>query len=219
MNPTITILICVHSNTVEGDGYLVEALESIHNQTYKSFEVILVLDACWEHTKPMIHNTGLLENMKVVERPKKEGLSFAKNTGLSYVTTEYVCFLDADDLYEPTKIERQIEFIRDNPDVDFLGTHALNISKSDRKTKTNSCFNETHFVTHEDISSVIEIANVLTHGSMMIKMKSLKELGMYNNVKGQEDWDLWKRAIQRGYTFHQLSERLYVWCSGTSVPR
>ena len=54
---------------------------------------------------------------------------------------------------------------------------------------------------------------------MLIKMEALKELGYYNHVVGAEDWDLWKRAAKAGYKFHQLPERLYVWCAGSSVAR
>ena len=63
------------------------------------------------------------------------------------------------------------------------------------------------------------VENILTHGSMMIKKKCLIDLGGYNNVKGMEDWDLWKRAIKNGYKFYQISNRLYVYRLNTSVAR
>ena len=54
---------------------------------------------------------------------------------------------------------------------------------------------------------------------MIIRKKCIDELGGYNNIKGMEDWDLWKRAIEKGYKFHQLQDRLYVYTIGTSVNR
>jgi len=54
---------------------------------------------------------------------------------------------------------------------------------------------------------------------MMIKKKVLDNLNGYNNIKGMEDWDLWKRAINEGYLFKQLPERLYVYTLNTSVDR
>jgi hypothetical protein len=53
----------------------------------------------------------------------------------------------------------------------------------------------------------------------MIKKECLLELGGYNNIKGQEDWDLWKRAINNGFIFYQLPQRLYVYRLNTSVKR
>lgn len=214
----ITVLICVHSTNKQSDKFLLDALLSLRSQTYKDFKTIIVLDECWNKTKKMIENNIFYDDCLILERDKKEGLAYAKNYGLSFVDTEYVSFLDADDLYEPRKLEKQVEFIKDN-DVDFLGTHASNINISSREIKTPSCLNENTYITHEDITNALPNINPLTHGSMLIKMKALKELGYYNHVRGSEDWDLWKRAAKAGYKFHQLPERLYVWCEGSSVAR
>ena len=214
----ITVLICVHSKNEQNDKFLSEALLSLDSQTYKDFKTIIVLDECWGETKSMLEAIELNINFLVIERDKKEGLAYAKNYGLSFVDTEYVAFLDADDLYEPTKLEKQVEFIKDN-DVDFLGTHAWNNINNNRKIKTPSCFDVNSYNKHEEIVNKLLHENCLTHGSMLIKMKALKELGYYNHVKGSEDWDLWKRASKAGYKFHQLPERLYVWCAGSSVAR
>jgi len=214
----ITVLICVHSKNEQNDKFLSEALLSLDSQTYKDFKTIIVLDECWGETKSMLEAIELNINFLVIERDKKEGLAYAKNYGLSFVDTEYVAFLDADDLYEPTKLEKQVEFIKDN-DVDFLGTHAWNNINNNRKIKTPSCFDNNSYNTHEEIVERLFYENCLTHGSMLIKMKALKELGYYNHVVGAEDWDLWKRASKAGYKFHQLPERLYVWCAGSSVAR
>jgi hypothetical protein len=53
----------------------------------------------------------------------------------------------------------------------------------------------------------------------MIKKKVLDDLNGYKNIKGVEDWDLWKRAINNGYIIKQLSERLYIYTLNTSVAR
>lgn len=214
----ITVLICVHSTNEQNDKFLSDALLSLRSQTYKDFKTIIVLDECWNKTKMMLENIIFDDNFLILERDKKEGLAYAKNYGLSFVDTEYVAFLDADDLYEPIKLEKQVNFIKDN-DVDFLGTHASNINTSNREIKTPSCFDVNSYNKHEEIVNKLLHENCLTHGSMLIKMKALKELGYYNHVRGSEDWDLWKRAAKAGYKFHQLPERLYVWCAGSSVAR
>ena len=75
------------------------------------------------------------------------------------------------------------------------------------------------YETHEQIYNRIFQENVMTHGSMLIRKKALDELGGYNDVRGAEDWDLWKRAISAGYKFYQIQERLYMLTMGTSVAR
>ena len=153
----------------------------------------------------------------MLEKNTKEGLSYAKNYGLSKIDTDLVCFLDADDLYVETKLEKQIDYFKKN-DVDFLGTHALN-RELNNEVFFDSCFNSNDYLNHNEIEKIIDFENVLTHGSMMIKTECLKKLNGYNNVKGMEDWDLWKRAMKMGYKFAQISERLYVYTLNTSVPR
>lgn len=215
---TITILICVHSVTSTNDKLLVDALKSLENQTYKDFDVLIVFDECWQHTKLRVENTQFNLNLKFLEKEKKEGLAFAKNFGLKHINSEWIGFLDADDLYMPKKLEKQIQYIKNN-NVDFLGTLALNRKNINDKNYTNSCIQSNKFETHEQLKNILFTENVLTHGSMLIKKSALDDLGDYHHVIGKEDWDLWKRALNKGYKFYQLQERLYVWTFGTSVTR
>jgi len=145
-------------------------------------------------------------------------LANAKNFGLSFVDTSLVAFLDADDLYIENKLEKQIKFFEET-DVDFLGTQSWNINGDDENNIFESCFSLGTNETHDEISKNIYQENFLTHGSMMIKKICLDELGGYINIKGMEDWNLWIRALEIGFKFHQLQERLYIYRIGTSTTR
>ena len=213
---TITVLVCVHSTNDFYDTLLIESLKSLEKQTYKNFKTLIVLDQCWDRTEIRIKESIAIE-CDILTKKVKEGLSFAKNYGLSKIDTDIVCFLDADDLYTEDKLEKQINYFINN-DVDFLGTHALNRNIGSDNF-FDSCFNNNQYLEHDEIKNVIFLENVLTHGSMMIKKKVLDNLNGYNNIKGMEDWDLWKRAINEGYIFKQLPERLYVYTLNTSVAR
>ena len=202
---TLTILICVHSTNEFHDILLNKSILSLINQTYKNFKTIIVLDECWGNTKKMIESSNYNLDLKIVTRDKKEGLSYAKNFGLKYVDTEWVGFLDADDLYLPTKLEQQVNYIQNN-DVDFLGTHCWNINSIDDDILFPSCFDNNHNITHLEISNKIFTENILTHGTMLIKKQSIIDLGGYQNIRGAEDWDLWKRAINSGYKFYQIPD-------------
>ena len=214
----VTVLICVHSTNYDHDFLLVKSLKSLENQTYKNFKTLIVLDECWGNTKKIITHTNFDLDIEIQEKNKKSGLGNAKNFGLSFVETDLVAFLDADDLYCQDKLEKQLEFINNN-DVDFLGTQSWNIPKNDEQELFDSCFSLGTNETHDEISKNIYQENFLTHGSMMIKKTCLDELGGYRDIKGTEDWDLWKRAIEKGFKFHQLQERLYIYRIGTSTIR
>lgn len=212
----LTVLVCVHSNNELHDNLLIESLKSLEKQTFKDFDTVIILDECWKNTEKKILSEITL-SYKIFHKEKKQGLSYAKNYGLSKINTDLICFLDADDLYIENKLEKQLEYLKKN-DVDFLGTHALN-RELNNEVFFNSCFNSDEYLNHDEIEKILSIENVLTHGSMMIKTECLKNLGGYNDVRGMEDWDLWKRAIKSGYKFGQINDRLYVYTLHTSVAR
>ena len=217
-NLSLTVLICVHSKTNLHDELLIKALKSLESQTMKNFETLVVLDECWSQTKEIVLNSNLNLKINFLDKEFKNGLSEAKNLGLSNINTDLVAFLDGDDLYLENKLEKQIDFFMNN-EVDFLGTQSWNINGLNENNIFESCFKIGENETHEQIKTKLDFENCLTHGSMMIKMSSLKELGFYKNVTGMEDWDLWKRAVNYGFKFYQIQERLYTHRLGTSVPR
>jgi glycosyltransferase involved in cell wall biosynthesis len=214
----ISILICVHSKDSLHDNLLLNALSSLQNQTYKNFDVFIVFDECWSNTNSIIKDDYFFKINRLY-KSKKEGLSVAKNFGLKHITSDWIGFLDADDLYLPTKLEKQVNFINNN-DVDFLGTKTFYKNGSNLINSNQMYPWWTKYETHEELSNILkEKENVLTHGSMLIRKSCLDNLKGYRNIKGMEDWDLWKRAIRNGYKFYQIQENLYIYTIGTSVAR
>jgi glycosyltransferase involved in cell wall biosynthesis len=157
----------------------------------------------------------------LVVRHEKEGLAAAKNYGLKYCTGEWITYLDADDEWEPTKLEKQCAFIETHPDYDFVGTLAIDVY--DDGHIEPSCFQPGQFQTHEQIKARIAEENVMCHGSMMIRSSALQALGYYSTspgVLGKEDWDLWRRALlANNMKFYNLPERLYRYSMETSIER
>lgn len=213
----VTVLMAVHSKNESYDRLFLSALQSLENQTYKNFDVIIVLDECWNNTQNIL-NLVKLNIIKVIKRNKKEGLAFAKNEGLKFVNTEWVTFLDADDLYTPDKLEKQIRFISDNNDYDFVGTQSWN-KYNNNNILFDSCFKLGMYETHDEIKNKIYQENIMTGASMFCRMSAMRKLNFYHHIVGQEDWDLWKRAIENGYKLYQIQERLYVITLGTTVGR
>lgn len=218
---TLTILICVHSTNEFNDKLLNKSILSLVNQTYKKFKTVIVLDECWGNTIEMITSSNYDLDLTILTRDKKQGLSYAKNYGLYHIDTEWVGFLDGDDLYLPTKLEEQVKYIETN-NVDFLGTKSWYIDGLNEENLYPNWYltnEDTPFCeNHEDIKSKIFESNVLTHGSMLVRKQCINELNGYQDVRGMEDWDLWKRGISNNFIFHQLQNKLYIYRRGTSVP-
>jgi glycosyltransferase involved in cell wall biosynthesis len=153
---TLTILICVHSTNNFNDELLNKSILSLVNQTYKEFKTVIVLDECWSNTKEMITSSNYDLDLTILTRDKKQGLSYAKNYGLYHINTEWVGFLDADDLYLPNKLEKQVDYIMNNK-VDFLGTKSWYIDGLNEKnlyTNWDLTNNEIpNYENHEEIKS------------------------------------------------------------------
>lgn len=220
----ISTLICVHSQYKRYDDLLVHAILSIAQQTRRPDQLVIILDECWPSTDTRLGGLmvrEMFDAVLIVPRVKKEGLAAAKNFGLKHCTGDWITYLDGDDEWEPTKLEKQAAFVEANPDYDFIGTLAIDVFDSGRVQP--SCFNPGQYQEHDQIKKRLADENVMCHGSMMIRADALRVLGGYStapSVLGKEDWDLWRRAIfAKGFKFYNIPERLYRYSMETSVDR
>lgn len=216
---TISVLICCHSTDMEHDQLLQQALESLARQTFANFETVLVLDQCQESTKWLAEAYKDVLNLRIHERPHKQGLAVAKNFGIQRCSGDWIAYLDADDEWMDCKLEWQRNFLIENSGVDFCFTEAWDRMGG---VLTPNCFKVGQYDTHAKIAGRISQENIVCHGSALIRKVALENLGGYRtdrSVLGREDWDLWRRAIDAGFTFHKIPERLYIYTMGTSVTR
>jgi len=216
---TISVLVCVHSRDHEHDMLLQRALESLVRQSYASFETVVVLDECWEDTKGLVQSYASVLDIRIFEKPHKQGLAVAKNFGLQRCSGDWIAYLDADDQWMDCKLDVHRQWLIDHPEIDFCGTGAWDLIDG---AIVPNCFSVTQYITHDEIVARLPQENVLCHGSMMIRRISLQSVGNYSTERsclGREDWELWKRAVAAGFRFGKMPERIYVYSLGTSVPR
>lgn len=88
-------------------SYLPETVASVLNQTFEDYEVIVVNDGSKDDIKIWI--AQLADTRIKLISQENQGLSGARNTGIAHAQGEYVAFLDADDLWAPTKLEKQVQ--------------------------------------------------------------------------------------------------------------
>lgn len=119
------------------EKYLNRCIESVVNQTYKHLEIILV-DDCSQDRSPQICDEWAEkdERIKVIHKPKNEGLGFARNTGIENATGEYICFLDSDDYVALDLIEKSYQCASKNQaDLVLYGFYNVDVEgKIQRKT-------------------------------------------------------------------------------------
>jgi len=101
--------------TFNAEKYIRYTLQSVLNQSYQNWEMILVDDASTDETVKIISNFAEKDSrIKLFKLEKNSGNGFARNIALEKVTGKYIAFLDADDLWLPLKLEKQIQFLKAN---------------------------------------------------------------------------------------------------------
>lgn len=182
---------------------LAAALQSVRSQTFKDFQLLLVEDS----PSPSLNRPGYMDGTSI-EFGNFKGISRALNHGLGCSTAEYIARLDSDDLMAPGRLEQQVAFLDQNPDVAVVGTWVSTFGLRVQKWR--------YPTTHNAIEIGMAFKNELAHPSVMIRASALNEIeGPYRpDFEGAEDWDLWERLSARWkmacvpeyLTFHRLHE-------------
>ncbi|WP_404786563.1 glycosyltransferase family 2 protein [Altericista sp. CCNU0014] len=107
--PSVSVVIPAYN----AEQYIVETIESLQNQTFSDFEIIVSDDASTDRTVPIVREIG--DPRLTVISAENGGVSAARNRGIAVARGEFIAFLDADDLWDPDKLRLQVEALRENP--------------------------------------------------------------------------------------------------------
>lgn len=172
--------------------YIAEAIDSILNQTFSNFELIIVNDASSDNTESIITS---YRDPRIVYLKNETNLGVAKtlNYGLSVAQGEYIARMDADDISLPTRLEMQCNYLDANPLIAVLGTETETFLGNQI---ISSCGWSSHLPSH--IKKDLFFSCGIAHPSVMIRESILKEMNGYDpEYNGLEDYELWYRISQK----------------------
>ena len=181
MNPLVTILMPVYNS----QAYLTDAFASIVNQTYRNIEIIIVDDGCTDSSMDIVasfHDSRVV----VIKNRENIGLAASLNLAIKRSTGEFLARMDADDIAYPNRIEKQVNFLLENPTVDVLGAAMQYFGES---TFLN-LFPETH----DACKSYLLLNVCFGHPTVMFRKEVFTNPeNFYNPVFRQysEEYDLW----------------------------
>ncbi len=194
-----TILISVLIPTYNVEKYIRSAINSVINQTYINFEIIVVDDGSSDQTFSILEEIKKNEpRLKLFKNEKNLGIVKTLNFGLSVSRGEYIVRMDGDDLCHPKKIEKQLDCLLKNENIALIGCDVMSIDENNNilnyiKTSHNvKCTKKTL----NYISPVLHI--------WMCKKEIYNILGGYRELGGSEDYDFLLRLDNLGYTFYNL---------------
>lgn len=180
--------------------YLKKSIESILRQTYQNIEIIIIDSSDdTNKTKSLIH----LEDQRIrYYYRERNGLADALNYGIKNANGNYIARMDADDISEVNRIEKQVEFFKKSADISVLGTSFEIIDENDQvKSLVNAP------VSHDEIFAKLLFENPMCHPSIMFRKQVFSDGNRYRSVFS-EDYDLWTRLILK-YKFANLPEILF----------
>lgn len=107
--------------------YVVAAVESVLAQTFRDFEILVIDDGSTDETKEVLKKYG--DVVRYLYKPNG-GVSKARNYGIEKARGKYVAFLDADDLWMPEKLEKQVALLESNADAGLSYTSAITVDEN-----------------------------------------------------------------------------------------
>lgn len=207
----ISILLSVYNS----ENTVLDTLQSIKNQTYDKFEVIIIDDNSNDKSWQVIQNFCITDQrFHPYRNEENKGLPYNLNKALSLSKYNYIARIDADDICVENRLEIQYGFMRNNSMVDILGSNAFLIDANKKIIGKTNVPN-----THKEIITELRYKNPILHPSVMIKRKVLEDLKGFNEklLKAQ-DYDLWRRANKKKYIFNNLDNYLIMYRVETNKP-
>lgn len=181
----ISVILPTYKGASKGGGkYLKQAIESVLNQTYENFELIIINDGSTDNTEEIIK---AYKDIRIIylKHNTNKGPSAARNTGIKKATGEYIAFLDDDDYYYSTKLAEQLEFmLAQNSLFSFVGGILIDVKgELIKKTNYQNVNDPLYFFAHGLISCYPDY--------FMVKKEFLMKIGLFKeHLIGPEDFDL-----------------------------
>lgn len=180
--PIVSVII----PTFNRASMVLEAAQSVCQQTFQDFELIIIDDGSTD---------GTVEELKKIARPfhyrfqENQGVSKARNQGIQVARGKWIAFLDSDDLWRPQKLETQMRFFSEHPEARICQTEEIWIRNGRRVNPQKK---------HQKVSGPIFAPSLVlclvSPSAVMIQKKLFDQVGFFDEtLPACEDYDLWLR--------------------------
>lgn len=182
----------------ENPNYFNQAMESIwDSQTVKPDEIILVEDGKLSeelYKVIKVWKEKLTDTLKVISLAKNIGTGGAKREGLKHCRGDFIAIMDTDDISEPERFEKQLDFFKHNSEVDAIGTWISEIDEHNNVTRSVVKYP----TNNEELYNFFSVRDPIPHMTSMFRRRFFveKKVGYLSEVKMAEDTLLWYQAYK-----------------------
>lgn len=182
--------------------FLKETVENILTQTHKDFELLLIDDCSTDNTLE-VANTFSDSRIRVIKNEKNRGAGATRNKGIESAQSTYLAFCDADDIMMPNRLEQQLNFMEQHPEIDVCGSFVRLMNE-----KGDDIGKYTFPIEHDEIKVALFLRCAFQQSTAFIRRSRFVQSGLrYKENHFAEDFDLWANAVKQ-LKFHVLPEFL-----------
>jgi glycosyltransferase involved in cell wall biosynthesis len=205
MPPTVSINLCCYNS----EKFLEATLQSIFAQTYKDWELVIVNDGSQDSTEQIVQKHIAAGWPIVYYRQANAGLSRSRNQAIELSRGGFIALIDHDDLWEPTKLEKQMTLFAGQPRIGLTFTDALNLYPNG----ATDLYSARLAPYRGSVLIPLLLGDFIVCSTVVVRRAALAEVGVFNpNFKQAEEYDLMLRLAER-YEFDYVAEPLatYRW--------
>ncbi len=201
MNKTNNSTISVILSAKDSETTVGHAIESILNQTYENFELLIMDDGSTDATSQIISEyLSHDKRIKLLKNKENQGLTISLNRLIKHSKGEYIARQDSDDLSYPNRLEEQHKYII-SKNLDACTTKAISLQNSKIMHKKSQYIPK---------KILIKFKNPFVHGTLLIKKSIMEKLNNYDeNFYYSQDYKLITDLIKSGYKIDVLNKVLY----------
>ena len=197
---TLISIIIPYYNNIK---FIKKTIDSILNQTYQNFEVIIIYDDENQNDLRVIKELTYNQNqIKLIINKKKIGAGLSRNVGILNASGDYIAFIDSDDYWDSDKLRVQLNFML-HQNIDFTHTSYQIV---DEAGKVKGCRKAKNFFHFKELLKSCDIGL-----STVIIKKSLLTNNKFPNLKTKEDFVLWLILLKQGNRIYSLAKNLTYW--------
>ncbi len=182
--PKVSVVIPTYNR----EDFISDTINSVLNQTYKDFEIIVVDDGSTDNTKQILERFG--SKIKLIEQENSER-AISRNNGVKNSSGEYIAFLDSDDVWILDKLENQVNLLDSNLDAILVYGQSLRIDEKGKKIKTAKRQLQGF---SGDVFENLLMRNFIVSATPVIRREHFeKTIGFQTKYIPYEDWEFWLR--------------------------
>ncbi len=203
MNETVSIIVPVYN----AEKYILETVERVVAQTYTDWELLLVVDGCRDRSAQVLREYQEAKQesrLRIIVREENMGAARARNKGLQEAVGRYIAYVDADDLWRPEKLARQLRFLQEKQAAFVFTGYEF---ADERGAGTGKVVHVPGELCYKE---ALKNTTIFTSTVMFDTERIPRELLEMPDIKS-EDTALWWKVLRNGYTAYGLDENLVLY--------